>query len=122
VDIAAWVGGYERAWRDQDTEGLEQLFTPDATYLRGAYDEGLVGVEQIREFWPDDTPFRMTWDVVAVDGVTAVVRAEVHYLGSRPHEYRDLWVMRFAPDGRVEHFEEWAHWPDMSSGVPSESS
>ena len=27
-------------------------------------------------------------------------------------EYRDLWVLRFAADGRVEHFEEWAYWPD----------
>ena len=27
-------------------------------------------------------------------------------------EYRDLWVLRFAEDGRVEHFEEWAYWPD----------
>jgi hypothetical protein len=26
-------------------------------------------------------------------------------------EYRDLWVMRFAPDGRVEDFEEWVYWP-----------
>ena len=27
-------------------------------------------------------------------------------------EYRDLWILRFAPDGRVEDFEEWAFWPD----------
>ena len=27
-------------------------------------------------------------------------------------EYRDVWILRFAPDGRVDDFEEWAYWPD----------
>jgi hypothetical protein len=27
-------------------------------------------------------------------------------------EYRDLWLLSFADDGRVEHFKEWAYWPD----------
>jgi len=30
-------------------------------------------------------------------------------------EYRDLWLLRFAADGRVEHFEEWVYWPDRPS-------
>jgi hypothetical protein len=29
-------------------------------------------------------------------------------------EYRDLWVLRFADDGRVSDFEEWAYWPGKS--------
>ena len=44
-------------------------------------------------------------------GPIAVVRLEVRYGEPQPQEYRDLWVLRFAPDGRVEHFEEWAYWP-----------
>jgi hypothetical protein len=121
VDVAAWVAEYERAWRDQDVSGVERLFTPGAHYLRSAYDDGLRGLDEIREFWPDDTPFRMTWEVVAVQDPTAVVRAEVHYLGPEPHEYRDLWILRFAEDGRVAHFEEWAHWPGMPGWDPSAS-
>ena len=49
--------------------------------------------------------------VVAVDGDTAVVRLDVSYVTPRPQEYRDLWVLRFADDGRVADFEEWAYWP-----------
>ena len=26
-------------------------------------------------------------------------------------EYRDLWVLRFADDGRVAAYEEWPYWP-----------
>jgi hypothetical protein len=48
---------------------------------------------------------------VAVEGRHAVVRLEVRYGDPAPQEYRDLWVLRFAPDGRVEEFEEWAYWP-----------
>lgn len=121
MDVAAWVFDYERAWRDRDAAGIDRLFTDDARYLRSAYDDGLSGIDEIRGFWDDDTPFTMTSAVLAVDGDTAVVRAEVHYLGDEPHEYRDLWILRFAPDGRVRHFEEWAHWPGMPGWSESQA-
>jgi len=55
--------------------------------------------------------FTMTADVVAVEGDIAVVRVDVSYTAPRPQEYRDLWLLRFADDGRVADFEEWAYWP-----------
>jgi hypothetical protein len=113
MDVSWWVQEYERSWRERDVDALDGLFTADAVYLRSAYDEGLVGLPAIRDFWVEDEPFTMTSSVVAVDGDTAVVRVEVHYLGEEPHEYRDLWILDFAADGRVRRFEEWAHWPGM---------
>ncbi len=50
-------------------------------------------------------------EVVAVDGPTAVARVLVRYLAPKEQEYTDLWLLRFAADGRVEDFEEWAYWP-----------
>lgn len=120
MDVMAWVGAYERAWRDRDTTALDSIFTEDALYMRSAYDEpGLRGLDEIRGFWDDDVPFRMTAEPVAVEGDTAVVRVQVWYEGDQPHEYRDLWILRFAADGRVQHFEEWAHWPGMPGWNPS---
>ncbi|MDM7832526.1 nuclear transport factor 2 family protein [Cellulomonas edaphi] len=113
MDVTSWVTEYERAWRAQDVPALDGLFTPDAVYLRSAYDDGLVGLPAIRDFWSDDQPFTMTWEPVAAEGDTAVVRVEVHYGGAEPHEYRDLWIITFADDGRARRFEEWAHWPGM---------
>lgn len=112
--VRAWVDAYERAWREQDAGAVARLFTPEALYLRGAYDDGLRGHAAIEGFWADPEPFTLTSEVVAVDPPVAVVRLEVHYLGDQADEYRDLWVLRFAADGRVEHFEEWAHWPGMT--------
>lgn len=114
MDVMAWVDAYERAWRAQDTgAALDALFTPDVRYLRSAYDEGLTGIDAVREFWSDPTPFTMTAELVLQDGDAAVVRAEVHYDDERHQEFRDLWILRFADDGRVRHFEEWAHWPGL---------
>ncbi|QCB94483.1 nuclear transport factor 2 family protein [Cellulomonas shaoxiangyii] len=118
ADVMGWVREYERAWRDQDVAAVERLFTEDALYLRGAYDEGLRGRAAIAEFWLDPTPFTMSAEPVAVAPPMAVVRVEVQYLGDDPHEFRDLWVMRFAADGRAEHFEEWAHWPGLEYAGP----
>jgi hypothetical protein len=38
-----------------------------------------------------------------------VARVEVEYAGGT--EYRDLWIVRFAADGRCREFEEWPFWP-----------
>jgi ketosteroid isomerase-like protein len=116
-ETAAWVAAYERAWRAPGTDGLADMFTEDATYSQGPYRDPVVGRPAIARMWEDqrdgpDEVFRMTSDVVAVDGDTAVVRVEVAYGDPVVQEYRDLWVMRFAADGRCESFEEWPFAPE----------
>jgi len=116
--VTGWVERYEQAWRAQDVDGLDRLFAEDARYLRSPYAEPLEGLEAIRGFWVDPTPFTMTASVIAADGPDAVVRVDVQYGGDQPQEFRDLWVIRFGPDGRAEHFEEWAYWPEKASDGP----
>ena len=110
--VMAWVARYEDAWRSDDRDALSTLFTPDARYLRSPYADPLDGLDAIRAFWSEATPFTMTAEPVAVADRDAVVRVEVQYQGDEPQEYRDLWILQFAVDGRVRHFEEWAYWPD----------
>ncbi len=66
---------------------------------------------------PDEV-FRMTSEVVAADGDTAVVRVEVGYGDPVRQEYRDLWIVRFAGDGRCASFEEWPFWPEQPDQAP----
>ena len=107
---------YERAWRTSGTEPLGDLFTEDATYRMSPYEEPFVGLGRIAEVWeaeregPDEV-FTMTSEIVAVDGDAAVVRVEVTYGDPVDREYRDLWLIRFADDGRAVEFEEWPYWP-----------
>ncbi len=109
-----WVAEYEHAWRLGDVSGIPRLFTEDARYRVSPYAESKIGHAAIQAFWLDDegATFTVTAEPVAVEGRDAVVRLDVRYGRPEVQEYRDLWVLRFAVDGRVEDFEEWAYWPD----------
>jgi hypothetical protein len=114
--VASWVAAYERAWRTPGTETLDQIFTPDATYRQGPYEEPVIGLPAIRRMWEEerqgpDEVFSMTSEIIAVDGAAAVVRVDVGYSDPVRQEYRDLWVMRFAGDAVCSSFEEWPFWP-----------
>ena len=92
-DVMRWVEGYERAWRESDRLAVDTLFTEDAAYRPSPYEPSEIGLDAIKEFW------------------AAVVRVDVQYLTPNEQEYRDVWFLRFASDGRVADFEEWAYWP-----------
>jgi hypothetical protein len=119
--VENWVADYERLWRTPGTELLAELFVPDASYLPSPWAQSVEGLDAIARFWETervgpDEEFTMSSDLVTVDGRTAVVRVLVKYgpLGSRP--WRDLWVIRFAEDGRCCSFEEWPFAPDQPAG------
>ena len=115
--VSRWLAGYEAAWRAPGTEGLAGLFTGDATYLQSPYEQPVAGRDAIKRMWEEeregpDEVFTLATDILAVDGPTAVVRAEVCYGDPPRQEYRDLWVIRLAEDGRCTWFEEWPYWPE----------
>jgi len=112
-DVMRWVAGYERAWRAGDVGALAGLFTQDARYRRSPYERAEIGPAAIGAFWRADEgeTFTVEAEPIAVEGRDAVVRLQVRYGDPVYEEYRDLWVLRFAADGRVEDFEEWAYWP-----------
>lgn len=119
--VAAWVAGYEAAWRAPGTEALADLFIEDATYQPAPFREPWRGLGQIAEMWEaeragPDEDFTMTSEVVAASDARAVVRLEVQYDPPRGALYRDLWILHFAADGRCAAFEEWPFWPPGTEG------
>jgi ketosteroid isomerase-like protein len=118
--LSRWVDAYERAWRAPGVEALDALFTEDATYSTAPYESPHAGLAAIRAMWeagrsPGEA-FSMASEVVAVEGDMGVVRVAVHYTAPRDQDYRDLWIVRLAPDGRCASFEEWPFWPPGSGG------
>jgi uncharacterized protein (TIGR02246 family) len=115
-----WVAAYERAWRTAGTEPLAELFTADAIYTPGPWEEPHRGLDAIAAFWakerqsPDEA-FTFTSTPVAVDGDTAIVRTDVIYDAPRNTRFRNLWVIAFTPDGHVRSFEEWPIAPGEAS-------
>jgi ketosteroid isomerase-like protein len=121
AEVHRWVAEYERVWRTPGTDGLAGIFTDDVTYLTSPWAEPITGLADVASFWEaerdgPDEGFAMTSEVLAVDAdrSTAILRVSVDYdTGSR---WRDLWVMRFADDGRCSAFEEWPFAPRQSDG------
>lgn len=114
----AWIEAYERSWRTPGTAHLRELFTEDATYLHSPYEAPITGLEAIERDWEAerDGPgeaFTMAADIVAVEGDTGVAKVLVRYGEPVRQEYLDLWLVRFAPDGRCCAYEEWPFWPDQ---------
>ena len=119
--VEGWVRAYERLWRTPGTTGLSSLFTPDATYLPSPWSNAVTGLDAIAGFWEDgrdsaDEEFTFRPEIVAVDGDTAVVRVSVDYADPGSRRWRDLWVIRLAPDGRCQAFEEWPFAPEQEDG------
>jgi ketosteroid isomerase-like protein len=123
--VNRWLAAYEAAWRTPGTDGLARLFTDDAIYMQSPYEQPITGLAAIEVMWDDeregpDEVFTLVTDILAVDGPTAVVRAEVRYGKPPEQEYRDLWVIRLATDGRCTWFEEWPYWPSRPYTAPDE--
>jgi ketosteroid isomerase-like protein len=122
--VEDWLEDYERAWRTEGTALLGHLFTEDATYLLSPFDAAVAGLPAIAAMWdrertgPDER-FTMNSSLVAIDGDVAVARIGVRYEEPTPREYRDLWILRFAADGRCREFEEWPFWPGQPRAAPS---
>jgi ketosteroid isomerase-like protein len=119
--VDSWVAGYEAAWRTAGTSSLARLFTPDATYSMSPWREPVAGLDALASLWErerdgPDEPFTLEAEIVAVDGDTAVVRLAVDYERPSGGRWRDLWVLRFSPDGRCQAFEEWPFAPGQRDG------
>jgi ketosteroid isomerase-like protein len=107
--VTAWVQAYRKAWETNEPDDIRSLFTEDAEYLTEPYAEPWRGHEGIVASWledkdePGETSF--TWELVAVEGDTGVIRAVTPYQGRAT--YHNLWIIRFAEDGRASRFTEW---------------
>jgi ketosteroid isomerase-like protein len=119
--FGAWIELYERAWRTAGTDLLAKLFAADATYKTAPYEPPFRGLEAIAKMWEDerDSPdenFDMSYEIVAVEGSTAVAMVKVLYGQPIGQEYSDIWIVRFDEGGRCVAFEEWPFWPPGQRG------
>lgn len=107
--VSLWMTAYRNAWESNEPDDIRALFTEDAEYFTEPFAEPWRGYEGIVSGWleardePGETTFE--WEPVAIEKDVAVVRAVTAY-GDRA-TYYNVWVIRFAPNGRASAFTEW---------------
>ncbi len=115
--VAAWLEAYVRAWETYDADTIGALFSEDAAYYYGPYDEPVRGRGAIVATWLDegrrDPPgtYAARYEPVAVEGDVAVANGRSRYFeadGATPRtEYDNIFVIRFDAAGRCAEFREW---------------
>lgn len=116
--VENWMDAYRRAWSSDAPEDVAALFTEDATYKPYPWpreSRGWVGRDRIVEKWISRGDSKIGWRfdhrILAVDGETAVIEGWTEYDRGEgePWEeaYANVFLVRFAPDGRAREFAEW---------------
>jgi uncharacterized protein (TIGR02246 family) len=113
-----WMQRYLHAWTTNDPDDIRSLFTPDAEYRDGPSTPPWVGHDAIVDGWLGQKDDPGTWDfdyeLVAVDGDTAVIRGRTSYPNTteKSRRYDNLMVIQLTPDGRASSFTDWWIVPD----------
>ena len=110
-----WLDGYAAAWRSNDRATIEALFSEDARYFYGPYEEPVVGRAAIADGWLEDRDEPDEWNAsyapLAIDGGVCVAIGESRYLlPDRTAErtaYSNIFLCRFDGEGRCTEFREW---------------
>ena len=114
--VQDWLDRYVAAWRANQPEPIEALFTEDAVYsYRPWYgdDHTIRGREAIVASWLEEPDEPAAWDAqyepFAVEGDRAVAIGWSRYAasGDAPERtFHNAYLLRFAPDGRCADFRE----------------
>lgn len=111
MTAADWIEGYKRAWASNAPDDIRALFTEDATYAYHPVGDSIAGVDAIVASWTEngDQPgdFTFEYEVLSDDGSLAFVQGVTDYSAAERPVYDNLWVIRFAADGRATSFTEW---------------
>lgn len=113
--VAAWLTRYIDIWKSGEHARVAELFSDDAVYHADPFSAPRRGLADIAELWrimgdPPDA-FAATYAPLAITGDLAVATGFSRYFdNSRTHverEYGNIFVLRFAPDGRCSEYREW---------------
>jgi hypothetical protein len=113
--FAIWLDAYVEAWRSNERELIERLFSDDARYYYNPLADPVVGRRAIADSWlaqPDDPDtFDAHYAPLAIDGEIYVASGETTYFQPGTRELRtrfaNVFVCRFDEHGRCREFCEW---------------
>jgi uncharacterized protein (TIGR02246 family) len=108
--VEHWIDGYLQAWNSNDPGEIGQLFSEDAAYYTGPFDNPWIGRDAIIQGWlsikDDPGTFSFGYEILATANRLAMVRGWTKYINP-DREYSNIWLIKFDDQGRCEEFTEW---------------
>ena len=114
--VQRWLDAYVAAWKSYDADKIADLWTEDAVWVY-PFRVRAVGREQITAEWMaerhvfDGRVYDAAYEPIAIDGPFVVTHGRTRFLdpstGATQREFDNVWVLRFARDGRCAEFHEW---------------
>lgn len=104
------MDGYVLAWSSNEQAHIRALFTEDAIYDPQTAEGEWDGIDEIVARWQeiddDEDNWVFQWRPLIDTDDVAIVTGTTRYIDP-PTSYRNLFVIRFAGNGRCYDFTEW---------------
>ena len=116
--LATWLEAYEKAWEERDPRAAADLFTEDAVYAWGPFEEPMRGREAIRARWAEVTSAQSNVDFgfepLGVLDAGGVARWWCSFdVPSLRIELNGIFLVVLTEEGLCSDFREW--WNERTS-------
>ena len=113
--VSLWLSNYVQAWKSYDPDAIRALFSEDARYYYGPFDEPLEGREAIVTDWLKNRDkagtYSAEYNMIASNGNLVVTNGRSSYFeddGKTPlSEFDNIFVLEFDDAERCSVFKEW---------------
>jgi ketosteroid isomerase-like protein len=112
-----WLDEYGRAWQSGDAKAVMTLFAPGASYYETPFDQPLVGLDAIHDYWKagagqSQTDVVFGYEVLSVAaewGLAHWTAAFVRVPSGAAVRLDGVLAARFDAGARCTEFREWWH-------------
>ena len=117
-----WLSAYGKCWESGDSKGITELFTDNAHYFETPFDEPMVGIKAIEQYWREGAAqaqkeVTFNFSAVAVTetkGLSHWSASFVRVPSGVQVELDGFLEAEFATDGRCSSFREWWHRKEIA--------